>query len=477
MTATIKGRVLDYAGRPVESSFTLAPIGAPKALSSQTILTAGVLATSTRNGSLSATVSAGEYTLTLHSGVCLTADVALNSGEVYGLATLLGVNGDDSYGIIISDDGDVMTIPDSYLVDEDGDRYQLGGVQAYTVEGTDAQIFEAVGSKVEDIASARLEELVKVEIEESAGPIIEAAMATEVEPVRGDLATLSGEVSACEGQVAELAGRVANVELDVAGVEEDLTYHEESLKSLRTDVNSNASNVAALESRTTALESWKTTTNSRLAAVEAREDKDTVYDDTALRLDVEEAVTDLAVLEGRVDALEAGGGSGGGEAYDDTELRGLIAANATAIEAIEEVNTEQGQSLEAVETSIATHDSTLTKLRTDVDAASSLAVQADGSASDALSLAESHATTIADHETRLTNVEAEAGVAGTAYALATDHESRVDALEATTESNTSRIGLLEQQVSTAVVSVLKLGADEEIPADTPAGTLVVRVTE
>lgn len=485
MTAIVKGRVLDYAGRPIESTLTFERIGAPTAVSSETILTAGVSVPADCRGNLCAHLSAGEYRVRLFSGVNLTADVALNRGETYGLATLLGVTGDEGYSIIVSDDATTLTIPPSYLVDEAGERYELGGVQAYTVAGTDAQIVRAVGDKVEDIAAERIEELVAAEVEESAGPLIQSAVTEEVQPLRtavtglerdvaslgdthaADVARLEDDDSALEASIADVAAdaleavstatdartvasgnttaitalarrvtavearedkdtiyddtaltaRVKAVEDDVAGLEEDSTYWEESLQALRRDVT----------------------------ALQDREDKDTIYDDSALSGRVDIVETDVEVLEGRVGALEAGG-SGSGTSYDDTELRGRV-------EAVEgDITTLDGR--------VDVHDGTLATLRADLDETTGTAEDAARDASWVSEQVSSVSTTVTDHGGRIATLEGDVAANTTA-----------------STSNTSRIGVLEQQMSTAVVAILKLGADDAIPDGTPAGTLVVRVAE
>lgn len=506
MTAIVKGRVLDYAGRPIESTLTFERIGAPTAVSSETILTAGVSVPADCRGNLCAQLSAGEYRVRLFSGVNLTADVALNRGETYGLATLLGVTGDEGYSIIVSDDATTLTIPPSYLADESGERYELGSVEAYTVAGTDAQIERAIGGKVEEIAAAKIEELVAAEVEESAAPLIQSAVTEEVQPLRTAVTGLEGDVASLEGKhasdIARLEGEDASLEASIAGVAADTLRAASTATDARAAASGNASAITALTERVAAVEGREdkdtvyddTALTARVKAVEDdvagleedstyweeslqalrrdvttlenREDKDTVYDDSALSGRVDVVETDVEVLEGRVATLEADG-SGSGTSYDDTELRGRV-------EAVEDdIVTLDGR--------VGTHDTTLATLRTDLDSTTGVADDAARDASWASEQVASLSATVTGHGSRITAVES---AATTLTGRVDGHDTDVATLRtdvtantSATSSNTSRIGLLEQQMSTAVVSILMLEAGETIPTDTPAGTLVVRVSE
>lgn len=382
MTSIVKGRVLDYSGAPIASTLVFVPEAMPTAASSRTVLAKPVTVRADRRGEYSLRLAAGSYTVTL-APMGVTAAVNLNSGEEYGLATLLGLSEGDSYSVVVSDDGTTMTVPASYLVDESGEQYTLGGVTAYTVAGTDAQIEEAIGTKVEDIAAAKIEELVAAEVEESAAPLIEAAVTEEVTPLRT-------AVTAVESDVTELAG-----------------VH--------------ASDVAALE-----------------AADES--------------------------LASRVAALEAGGGSGG-DSYDDSALTARVEA-------------AEGE-IDVLQSDTATLTTRVSSLSDDVD------VIGDTADTNSRLVAALNATTT-DHETRLAAVEARedqdtiyddteiVGRVTSVEATVADHGTRLTAAESTVASNTSRVSLLEQQMDSVVLEMLTLGADEEIPEGTPAGTLVVR---
>lgn len=382
MTSVVKGRVLDYSGAPIASTLVFVPEAMPTAASSRTVLAKPVTVRADRRGEYSLRLAAGSYTVTL-APMGVTAAVNLNSGEEYGLATLLGLSEGDSYSVVVSDDGTTMTVPASYLVDESGEQYTLGGVTAYTVAGTDAQIEEAIGTKVEDIAAAKIEELVAAEVEESAAPLIEAAVTEEVTPLRT-------AVTAVESDVTELAG-------------------------------AHASDVAALE-----------------AADES--------------------------LASRVAALEAGGGSGG-DSYDDSAL-------------VARVEAAEGE-IDVLQSDTATLTTRVSSLSDDVD------VIGDTADTNSRLVAALNATTT-DHETRLAAVEARedqdtiyddteiVGRVTSVEATVADHGTRLTAAESTVASNTSRVSLLEQQMDSVVLEMLTLGADEEIPEGTPAGTLVVR---
>lgn len=382
MTSIVKGRVLDYSGAPIASTLVFVPEAMPTAASSRTVLAKPVTVRADRRGEYSLRLAAGSYTVTL-APMGVTAAVNLNSGEEYGLATLLGLSEGDSYSVVVSDDGTTMTVPASYLVDESGEQYTLGGVTAYTVAGTDAQIEEAIGTKVEDIAAAKIEELVAAEVEESAAPLIEAAVTEEVTPLRT-------AVTAVESDVTELAG-------------------------------AHASDVAALE-----------------AADES--------------------------LASRVAALEAGGGSGG-DSYDDSALTARVEA-------------AEGE-IDVLQSDTATLTARVSSLSDDVD------VIGDTADTNSRLVAALNATTT-DHETRLAAVEARedqdtiyddteiVGRVTSVEATVADHGTRLTAAESTVASNTSRVSLLEQQMDSVVLEMLTLGADEEIPEGTPAGTLVVR---
>lgn len=410
MTSIVKGRVLDYSGAPIASTLVFVPEAMPTAASSRTVLAKPVTVRADRRGEYSLRLAAGSYTVTL-APMGVTAAVNLNSGEEYGLATLLGLSEGDSYSVVVSDDGTTMTVPASYLVDESGEQYTLGGVTAYTVAGTDAQIEEAIGTKVEDIAAAKIEELVAAEVEESAAPLIEAAVTEEVAPLRT-------AVTAVESDVTELAG-------------------------------AHASDVAALEAADKALA-------SRVDGVGE--------DVTALEGDIADLTDTDESLASRVAALEAGGGSGG-DSYDDSALVARVEAAEGEIDVLQ-------SDTATLTTRVSSLSDDVDVIGDTADTNSRLVAALNATTTDhetrlaAVEAREDQDTIYDDTEIvgRVTSVEA----------TVADHGTRLTAAESTVASNTSRVSLLEQQMDSVVLEMLTLGTDEEIPEGTPAGTLVVR---
>lgn len=166
----------------------------------------------------------------------------------------------------------------------------------------------------------------------------------EIRTAKGRLDTVEGKVSGLETKVSgldtavkelkaapeyddtALKGRVAALE---AKEDKDTVYDDSGIKTRLTALEakpgyddsevkrrlSDAETAIAAKADSSALSATNTNVQSltaRVSNLEAKPDKDTVYDDSDLKR--------------RVSALEASGGGGGGAAYNDTELRNRIGA-------------------------------------------------------------------------------------------------------------------------------------------------------